>query len=75
MDFKPERLGGGLGPKGAPQLQVIGTECADKAPNFGAEGAEIFEKTVLFNAKIAIFGRKSARLDQIWTILIFWNRF
>ena len=62
-------------PKGGPQLQVIGAEGADKAPNFGAEGAEIFDKTVLFNAKMAIFGRKKARLDQIWNILMFWNQF
>ena len=56
--LKPERFGGGGRPKGGPQLQVIGAEGADKAPNFGAEGAEIFEKTVLFNAKMAIFGQK-----------------
>ena len=50
---------GGPRPKGGgPQLHKIGAEGADKAPHFGAEGAEIFEKTVLFNAKMAIFGQK-----------------
>ena len=55
-DYPNQRdFGGGLGPKGGPQLHKIGAEGADKAPHFGAEGAEIFEKTVLFNAKMAIF--------------------
>ena len=47
-------MGGGLTQRGGGgQHQLIDVEDADKAPNFGAEGAEIFEKTVLFTQKLS----------------------
>ena len=45
--------GGGSAQRG-PQLQVID---ANKAPNFGAKGAEIFEKTV-FTKRMPFLGVK-----------------
>ena len=62
---------GGAWPKGGGQLQVIGAEGADKAPNFGAEGAGIFEKQC-FLRKICQFkagnGKILPNLEQFYVL-------
>ena len=64
-------IGGRARPKRGPQLQVIGAEGADKAPNFGAEGAGIFEKQC-FLRKICQFkagnGKILPNLEQFYVL-------